>query len=729
MRIAFSRGKLWWQSIHADGAEAIERVPDRWIPAAIFLASVLALYVEMVMIRWHATSSHAFAIFKNVSLLSCFLGLGIGYGLAAQRRAISLAGFLPILAGQVLFFSLISTTIGGIRVNPVAEQVVMGLPSRDWNWLQAVAANLFLAAIFLVNAGMFIPMGYLSGRLMNRLPAMRGYALNLAGSLAGIGLFFLLSLAWSPPSVWMAICVALALPFLIGQPRLAIVGIASMVVIVIALGTQGRLEDRRYYSPYQVITLRLPVNGGVLPTPTIKVNHAFYQAIENCSGAAVAVSQRSADAAAYYNLPYRFRKEPGDVLVVGAGSGNDVAAALRHGARSVTAVEIDPAILYLGRKLHPEGPYQDSRTKAVVNDARSFMRQTDARFDTIIYGLLDSHTNLGSMTNVRLDSFVYTVEGFREAIARLKPGGLLVITYQFLYQGHDAKCFAMLEKVFPGRAPRAFQTGSGLMLVTGPGLAGLPATVPGASECTADVRARALQVDLPTDDWPYFYMQKRTYPLTYAVMVLLLLGISAWLVKKKLGMHNLASPRSGVFFFLGAGFMLIETKVITELGLVFGNTWLVTAIAIAGILLMCFLANYAVSRFGAISPVRSFVLLGVTLAAGLLVTRLSMAGMVLPTEKLVMPILLTLPLFFAGLIFSSQLVRCEGLGNALSANLFGAMLGGFLEYNSMYLGMSSLYVFGIVLYALAYVCLWLDGRAAAVLDLRRQEANAARSAA
>ena len=57
------------------------------------------------------------------------------------------------------------------------------------------------------------------------------------------------------------------------------------------------------------------------------------------------------------------------------------------------------------------------------------------------------------------------------------------------------------------------------------------------------------------------------------------------------------------------------------------------------------------------------------------------------------------------------------------------MLGGFLEYNSMYLGMSSLYVFGIVLYALAYVCLRLDGRAAAALDLRRQEANAARSAA
>ena len=58
-----------------------------------------------------------------------------------------------------------------------------------------------------------------------------------------------------------------------------------------------------------------------------------------------------AQAATYYNLPYRLRQAPGDVLVVGAGTGNDVQAALRHNARTVTAVEIDPAILYLGKRL------------------------------------------------------------------------------------------------------------------------------------------------------------------------------------------------------------------------------------------------------------------------------------------------------------------------------------------------------------------------------------------
>jgi hypothetical protein len=169
-------------------------------------------------------------------------------------------------------------------------------------------------------------------------------------------------------------------------------------------------------------------------------------------------------------------------------------------------------------------------------------------------------------------------------------------------------------------------------------------------------------------------------------------------------MPKLFTAPSGVFFFLGAGFMLIETKGITELGLVFGNTWSVIAVAVSGILLMVFLANQWVLRRGPVPHGVSFALLGLALLAGWGVTRLSMAGMVVPWPKVVMPVALTLPLFFAGLIFSSALSGGGDIGNALSANLFGAMLGGFLEYNSMYWGYSSLYPLGMALYALAFLC-------------------------
>jgi hypothetical protein len=92
----------------------------------------------------------------------------------------------------------------------------------------------------------------------------------------------------------------------------------------------------------------------------------------------------------------------------------------------------------------------------------------------------------------------------------------------------------------------------------------------------------------------------------------------------------------------------------------------------------------------------------------------------IPWPKLVMPIALTLPLFFAGLIFSSELANGGEIGTALSANLFGAMLGGFLEYNSMYWGYSSLYPLGMALYAGAFACLLLARRS----EIPARSANA-----
>jgi len=704
MRSVISRWRAWWDGLHEEHSDFIDSIPPRWNKAAIFLASALTLYVEMVMVRWHATCFHAFAIFKNVSLLSCFLGLGIGFGLAGRRR-ITLASFLPLLAAQAAWFGLLSSTnLGGRRINPVAEQLVMGTAAARWSWLDAVEGNAFLAAVFVLNAMMFIPLGHVAGRLMSRLPKIQSYSLNLLGSLAGIGLFFLLSLAWTGPGVWMGVAALCVAPFLIGHCRTAAVGVTSMAVILIALGVTGNRGEKPYYSPYQVIALKLPKPDDPVPNLSIQVNHCFYQQMLDCTPAAVAASTENAQGAGYYNLPYRLRGRPGDVLVVGAGSGNDVAASLRHGARSVTAVEIDPAILYLGKRLHPERPYRDPRVRPVLNDARTFLRQTEEQFDTIIYGLLDSHTNLGAMTNVRLDSFVYTVEGFRDAVRRLKHDGLLIVSYAVLDPRQGERLYAMLQQAYPHRAPWALRSAAGTTFVTGPGLDRVPQHLDGVKDLTSAFRQRAAGVEVATDDWPFFYMQRRTYPVTYAAMILILLVLSVWLVKKNVGQSKILPAGSGVFFFLGAGFMLIETKGITELGLVFGNTWSVSAVAVSAILFMVFLSNLWVMRRGAVPRKVAFALLGGALLLGLAVTRLSMSGVVVPVPKLVMPVALTLPLFFAGLIFSSELSRRGEIGQALCANLLGAMLGGFLEYNSMYWGFSSLYPLGMALYALAFAC-------------------------
>jgi surface polysaccharide O-acyltransferase-like enzyme len=113
-----------------------------------------------------------------------------------------------------------------------------------------------------------------------------------------------------------------------------------------------------------------------------------------------------------------------------------------------------------------------------------------------------------------------------------------------------------------------------------------------------------LQADVPTDDWPFFYMPKRIYPVSYLGMFGLILALTLMCT------YNFTKQKpvfsSSAFFFLGAGFMLIETKAITELGLTFGNTWQVIGIVISAILLMAFLANCAVQWFRIRRPTHGF---------------------------------------------------------------------------------------------------------------------------
>src|SRR6185436_5008618 len=94
-----------------------------------------------------------------------------------------------------------------------------------------------------------------------------------------------------------------------------------------------------------------------------------------------------------YNQPYEVANpHPADVLVIGAGSGTDVAAALASGATHVDAVEIDPRIQEIGQELHPDHPYDDPRVEVHIDDGRAFLERTDRRYDLIVLALPDSLT-------------------------------------------------------------------------------------------------------------------------------------------------------------------------------------------------------------------------------------------------------------------------------------------------------------------------------------------------
>jgi spermidine synthase len=165
---------------------------------------------------------------------------------------------------------------------------------------------------------------------------------------------------------------------------------------------------------------------------SIEVNNNGYMSIANLtpkflanhSGTEQEYPQSS------YDVPFRFVESRDRVLIIGAGAGNDAAAALRNGASYIDAVEIDPVIYALGKKLHPDHPYDSPRVHLILNDARTYLRQATARYDVVVFGLLDSHTQSSSYSNMRLDNYVYTEEAFREAKHLLKPTGVLVLKFE-----------------------------------------------------------------------------------------------------------------------------------------------------------------------------------------------------------------------------------------------------------------------------------------------------------
>ncbi len=214
-----------------------------------------------------------------------------------------------------------------------------------------------------------------------------------------------------------------------------------------------------------------------------------------------------------------------------------------------------------------------------------------------------------------------------------------------------------------------------------------------------------VRADVSTDDWPFLYMAARRYPLSYVLMGLLVIALSVALTWNFVGERPAFSH--GVFFFLGAGFMLVETKAITELGLTFGNTWHVIGIAIAGILAMAFLATVAVGAWRLRGVVLPFVLLLASLGLGWWVSR---AGSFAPTSagRLAAVGVLSLPIFFSGILFARFLDAGASIAGAMAVNLLGAMVGGLLEYNAMYFGFRFLYGLAAALYVCAFL---MAGRA------------------
>jgi len=651
------------------------------------LATFSILTLELALIRWTSGQVRVLAYFNNLTLICCFLGMGLGL-VVGRRRADLMHFTLPALFALAVPFALApELSLVGLSF-PDPSVYLWGAQNTASGVAHVLGAFGLILLLFAGIAAVFFFAGTAVGHLFVLAPQVHGYSADLIGSLLGVLVMALVAALGTPPPVWLGLG---ALPFAYLSRRWWSWAALFGIVVLGQVSVRGAV-----FSPYNRIDVDR--DSGSL---TISVNRDFHQYMHDLSErAGTARNQRGLQ---MYNLPFILGDARDSALVVGAGTGNDVAAALRNGFKKVVSVDIDGRILEMGRQLHPERPYDDPRALPVVNDARAFFEQyTGPSFDVVCYGFVDSHAMFSALSTLRLDNYIYTEEGIRAAWKHLGPTGHLTVALSLIGGSWLAErlywTIARATGVLPVMVDHGVHGGATFV-----------AARPGAAVHRDRLAAFPLRImheqgDTRTarDDWPFLYIRPGVVPWGYILVLVAVLLAALGTARAAFG-ASLRRDFHLPLFLMGAAFLLIETRGVTSLSLLFGSTWVVNTVVFGGVLAVALAANLLVGRHRPTSLTLPFLLLLGATSLVWSVEASTLSGLPLFARDLVGGTLNALPVGFAGIIVSTMLVRAHSLSAALGSNLLGSVVGGCLEYLSMYLGLRAVVLLALVLYLVAFL--------------------------
>jgi spermidine synthase len=716
----------------------------------LFLVGFLVLFLELACIRWFSAYVIFLQFFTNVVLIASFLGMSCGCLAARQQR--NWLGDFPLIALGAITLAILTLVAYGhwsglavdVRQQASPQEIFFGTEYRNPDVARFVVPIEAIAGVFFVLvAFMFVGLGQVLGRAFDAYPnRVLGYTLNIGGSLFGILCFSALSFGQAQPVVWFLIsCIGIAY-LLFQEKSLTPLRILALTALLVVLGAPINWMDRQgelRWSPYYAVDLAKAAGA-------ITVNTISHQTMVPFEAGGSS-----------YSLIHLLEQHSGgepfrDVLVIGAGSGNDLAHALRLGARRIDAVEIDPVIQDIGVRYHPDHPYQDTRVAPQLDDGRHFLRTTDQKYDLVVYALVDSLILHSGFANIRLESYLFTEQAFTDARRVLKPDGLFVMYNDFRRGWIVERVAAMAKQVF-GCAPMVIslpfretlrssepagytvvvagcnrrleaafeERGSFWLSILPPmnlvvdGFSRQPETMtPEQSQDwqriapTTLIHDQAAAVQEITDDWPFLYISGRLIPdLTIRSMILLgVLGLAMVYFFLPKGRPQINTR----MFFLGAAFMLLETKAVVQMALLFGSTWLVNSAVFFTVLVLVLLANLYVLK----APTTR---LGLHYAGLLLFLAITV---MVPFDaflsggifwRYVVPCVLALgPMFFAGVIFARSFRDAANPDQAFGANIAGSVAGGLSESFSTLLGFRYLLLVAIGFYLLSIWVPSLRGR-------------------
>lgn len=656
----------------------------------LFFLGASTLFLELVFIRYLAGNIWNLGYFPNMVLLAVFIGMGLGF-LANRRLSESqstrlLASAWAVILGLVAMVFVLQPSVPGFGFSgwSVGSQELFftAVPTTGHKLNIVPFVAVFLAVI--ATAAMI---SQRTGKMFQHFSPLRAYTLDIGGSIAGILGFMAMSFLQMPAWVWFLVAGLLFLPTLSASPRTR----AGVAVAVLVTSAIAWLEDQR------------PTRGREHAGMPLQVTWSPYQKVEQVGMGRVLVNGIDHQGIiaseglrqTFYSVPHKRRQQQArppyeNVLIIGAGSGNDVATALMYGAKHVDAVEIDPVIANIGKRSHPAKPYDDPRVNLVIDDGRAFLQRTSRRYDLVIFALTDSLVKASGMSQLRLENYLFTVESVRRAFSLLRPGGEIVL-YNFYREWWLVNKLLDMGRAATHRQPEIFYRQNDFVM-----FAMNEATTP------LGIRDAIPRMDVPTDDWPFLYLRERGVPYIYSVVTgvvalvvlggfLLLQAGPGGLLKQLAAQRRL--PVAIAFLLMGTAFLLLETKSIVQFSLLFGTTWLNSSLVFLAILAQVLAANWLAHlvRSKRLVPVAGVLLLG-----SCLVSLYYPLGNLLKVEsgleRFFFASLLTFsPIFFANLLFSSVFRDEHELSDQMFGwNMIGAVLGGLLEYRSMALGYQKL---------------------------------------
>lgn len=651
----------------------------RAVIGRLVLGSSAILFIELVLIRWLGSNVLHLSYFTNFVLLGSFLGIGMGFLISRKSWSI-----LP-LSSALLMLLVLAVHLFPIRVNRSGGDVIYFTSLRP----SGLPPWIVLPAVFVVVAALMAGPGEVVGRCFGQLDALTSYRWDLIGSLLGIGMFTLLSFLRAPSVVWGTI-VAVMLVVLNRRGFKVVTAISGAGLILVLLAES--ITPGVSWSPYYKVQTWGHRSWDGAALVAISVNGIPHQVMAPADW----ILTQSAPTYQQYRLPYERTNtlRLDNVLVVGAGSGSDVAIALSKGAKHVDAVDIDPRLVQIGVRRNPDRAYADPRVTVHINDGRAFLQSTEATYDLILFALPDSLALVNGASQIRLESFLFTDRALRTAYEHLKPSGVFAM-YNAYRQPWLIDRLAETAAAAFGHRPCVDQTASHRAVIT--------VAVDAANQKCPVPYAPPSEVVAPaTDDRPFLYYKGGAIPAMYLWALAGIMLITLLAIRLLGGSFRSMRPYFDLFF-MGAAFLLLETKNIATFALLFGTTWLVNALVFACVLVIV---------LAAVETTRKFRTPPLPVVWWTIVASLAMAYVIDPAWLLSWPFwprLLVacvngfLPIYLANIAFAKRFAATEHARSAFAINLLGSILGGCLEYGALVTGYRNLLIVVGMLYLLAFV--------------------------